>query len=232
MDWAPASASAAAHDSPVSVCFAPRKQTDTGKPSSLVRGRRVPHTHAPRTRSSQQAEIGPYNGDPQNQQGREGGTKGGVRCEPRTGSNSHARGSAGHATRRGGQGAAPASRAWAATATRAGKGVGQEPTPCMIALRARGQPSCPIRIVGSPARGREPGSEECGGGREGGHGLGARLRLGCCARLARVGLFRSAKTNRHGKTVELSPGSEGSTHPRTAHTQLPASRDRPRWPCQ
>ena len=39
MDWAPASASAAAHDSPVSVCFAPRKQTDTGKPSSLVRGR-------------------------------------------------------------------------------------------------------------------------------------------------------------------------------------------------
>ena len=41
---------------------------------------------------------------------------------------------------------------------------------------------------------------------------GARLRLGCCARLARVGLFRSAKTNRHGKTVELSPGSEGSTH--------------------
>ena len=27
MDWAPASASAAAHDSPVSVCFAPRKQT-------------------------------------------------------------------------------------------------------------------------------------------------------------------------------------------------------------
>ena len=30
-----------------------------------------------------------------------------------------------------------------------------------------------------------------------------------------------------GETVELSPGSEGSTHPHTAHTQLPAIKHKP-----